>query len=67
MFKWLIILAFVAPLTACLEDKEAKEEAPEVMIETTAQDDAPDGEPQEAEQAEEADEAPPAEEEPASE
>lgn len=61
MFKWLIILAFVAPLTACLEDKEAKEEAPEVMIETTAQDDAPDGEPQEA------DEAPPAEEEPASE
>ena len=52
-----MILALVAPLTACLEDKEEKSEAgAEVMVESTTSEGA--GEEQTME------EAPPAEEQP---
>ena len=67
MFKWLLVLALVAPLTACLEDKEEQaEQGAEIMVESSAQDDvvgdqpAPD-EAAPAEGAESAEEAEPAE------
>ena len=64
MLKWLMILALVAPLTACLEDKEEKSEAgAEVMVESTTSEGMGDEQPMDEAAPEEAapSEEPPAE------
>ncbi|MCC7405114.1 MAG: hypothetical protein IT288_12010 [Bdellovibrionales bacterium] len=60
MMKWLLVLSLVAPLTACLEDKEKSDSGAEVMVDSTTQDGTAGQEQQPAAQ-----EAAPAEETPA--